>query len=145
MERLNQLSNESLWFAWTDRSREPTPAHHAIASLSKRLDSPVFTTNSDQLLQLAGVRPLQSADTILSILAQHSTCLKLRFIFCFTVGETYWLLKLREANPDCVVVAFDLRPDRLTYLRNSDFVVLGDIQQTLPSLYENVAATLGDA
>jgi hypothetical protein len=106
----------------------PTPGHIRLVEMSKKLDIPIFTTNSDLLLQVAGTQPVNG--NALSATLENQP---LDYIFCFAVGETSWVERFRKNNPSCIVIAFDMN-DTVAYLRENDLVVLGDVQQTIEEL-----------
>eukprot|EP00927_Polykrikos_kofoidii_P079345 TRINITY_DN76129_c0_g1_i1.p1 TRINITY_DN76129_c0_g1~~TRINITY_DN76129_c0_g1_i1.p1 ORF type:complete len:428 (-),score=75.28 TRINITY_DN76129_c0_g1_i1:53-1303(-) len=119
-------------------STQPSDAHMAIAALSRAERWPVVTTNSDTLLEHAGVEPsrLVTHAQVEAVLSAHA--LRDRSVLiCIGVGDDHKAIisRFRQLRPDGIVAAFVLGTIK-PYLSPADWLVEGDVQLTLPKLAE---------
>ncbi|NRA90841.1 MAG: hypothetical protein HRU43_06930 [Simkaniaceae bacterium] len=114
---------------------KPTPAHESIKSICLEKNWGLMTENIDKLHQRTGIDPLNHNKK--KWLENNISLEDLRKIdVVITVGlhtdESGFLKWYKQHNPKGIIVSFNLvQPD---YLSDQDFIVVGDIQETIPEL-----------
>ena len=127
------------------RDTAPSRAHVAVARLCHTLGWPVFTSNSDGLLEVAGVAACKVRHDREVHRFFHSLNLgSVRLVVCVGVGADHrgLLKEMRAHAPDVRVISF-LKGDCEGYLRAGDVLVEGDVQETVPQFADAVLDLLG--
>jgi len=113
----------------------PTAAHRTLAKLTQLLNAQLVTTNFDPYFELSNIRPydLWAEDE------QQGSPEVLREISIIAVigcGEDslHFLKRYKQHNPAGVIIAFNTNHN-LDYLTNTDFLLQGDVQLTIPELH----------
>lgn len=110
----------------------PTPAHHALATLSQHLSAPIFTENFDLLHEHSGVTAFHVNRARLAEQIDPLWLADVEAIVCVGLsGDQRGLLGwYKHYNPNGEIVAIDLAIP--SYLGSEDHFVQGDAQLVLP-------------
>ncbi len=108
----------------------PTLAHIAIAEVAK---SPVLTENLDQLHQKTGTRVITrlefGKDEVKKLLNEAQYLI----VIGMSADQSGLLKNYKALNPNGSIIAFTLDKN-LEYLGKQDYMVIGDVQKTIPEL-----------
>lgn len=112
---------------------KPTPAHLAIVKISK---SPVLTENVDQLHQKTGIKVLfipsmQTYSDELTRLLRDSDCI---IAVGLSIDQSGLLKRYKELNSTGKIISFNINSAPQPYLSDEDYMVIGDVQTTIPEL-----------
>lgn len=109
----------------------PTGAHNALTHISKEYNWGIATENVDFLHQRAGL-DVVCRERLGKITDEEIEALD----YIVTVGlasdESGFLCRCKSINPHVKIIAFDLTQP--SYLSSDDFLIIGDIQVTVPKL-----------
>ncbi|WP_333023818.1 hypothetical protein [Wolbachia endosymbiont of Pentidionis agamae] len=124
----------------------PTEAHYALKNIVLLKNWQLLTENLDLLHQRSGIEPIGRINRTDKInfcwLKKNINPDHLKQIdFIITVGlnsdEVRLLALYKKHNLKGKIIAMNLvQPN---YLGNNDIIVLGDVQKTLPDLFENLS------
>lgn len=119
-------------FCKTAFENAPTPAHSALSNIASLTNTAIVTENFDLLHERAGTRAIRvnahqfRADNSLK---------QIDALICLGLshddrGLIAWY---KQKNPSGQLIALDLKRPR--YIGNQDFLLMGDLQKTVPALY----------
>ena len=117
-----------------------TPAHRALAVLTQKIKSQIFTENVDHLQEKTGIKAIHLTDPWLKENIQPEWLKDIDVVV--TVGLNYddrgFLGWYKENNPNGKIVAVNL--NQPSYLGDEDFLLRGDCQEIVPELEKEFAA-----
>ncbi len=132
------LVQKILAFYRATKLSQPTPAHRAVAGLAKYKNCQILTGNFDLLHERSGVIPIR---VFSDSMEQDLTADRLREVDMIVyIGASRDIRgtidRYKKAKPEGVVVAINQEIPR--FLTDQDFVLLGDIQEILPLLQQQL-------
>lgn len=117
----------------------PTKSHKALASIAKKLQSPILTENLDYLHEQTGIKPHRLYDVEKSKKLFPAKFLKtVDAIVCIGLSfdDKAFMTWYKQQNPNGKIISLDLKQPN--YLGSKDFFVKGDLQKTLVSIDKNI-------
>jgi len=134
MRHPRQIARRVRFFHHACFETSPTEAHFALKEIALKHNIPLLTENLDHLHQKSGIQPFcVTADAVRKQISP-ADLKEVDAILC--IGLSYddkgLLGWYKELNPKGKLISIDLK--KPSYLENGDFLLLGDIQQVLPSL-----------
>lgn len=113
---------------------EPTPAHRAIVTIALSKKVQVMTENFDFLHQRSGIMPFcVSASSVRKQVAPDELKSVDALVCVGMSADDRGLLQwYKDQNPQGKIIAFNLEVPQ--YVGPDDYVVLGDVQKTLPAI-----------
>lgn len=117
---------------------ESTPAHKAIAAIALAKKIQVMTENFDFLHQRSGIMPFEVSAQAVSqnIVPQDMQDVDALVCVGMSADDKGLLQWYKDHNPLGKIIAFNLIVPE--YVDGNDWVVLGDLQKTLPAVKEIV-------
>ncbi|MBA3751405.1 hypothetical protein H0X06_01205 [Candidatus Dependentiae bacterium] len=111
----------------------PTPAHTALHRLTQKRNICILTENIDLLHHKAGSSPLSPHSEIVRSISPHDLQ-EIDYIVCIGLSndDCGFLAHYKKKNPEGTLIALDLQ--KPSYISDKDFMVPGDIQQSVPAL-----------
>ena len=112
----------------------PTKAHWALASIAKKLKSPILTENLDYLHEQTGISPHRLYDVEKSKKLFPAKFLKtVDAIVCIGLSfdDKAFMTWYKKQNPNGKIISLDLKQPN--YLSDEDFFVQGNLQEVLVS------------
>jgi hypothetical protein len=127
-----ELTNHFSTFCLSAIHANPTNAHEALKEISINTKRAIITENVDLLQQRTGIDPIHAASKDLHSLAEYMR--KIDTIICIGLShdDRGLLSWYKQCNPHGIIIALDLKIP--SYLSSHDYVLLGDLQETLPFL-----------
>ncbi len=116
----------------------PTKAHLALKELAVLKNSRVITENLDCLHEASGIYPYRiDAKQLRNEIGGESLA---PFDYMICIGLSYddhgFLGWYKQQNPQGKIIAIDLKQP--SYLGDEDFLVVGDLQEVIPSIQEKM-------
>jgi len=113
---------------------EPSPAHRAITTIALTKKVQVMTENFDFLHQRAGIVPFEVSARAVRKNIAPGEMRDIDALVCvgMSADDRGLLQWYKDQNPQGKIIAFNLEVP--TYVGSDDYVVLGDVQETLPKI-----------
>lgn len=116
---------------------EPTPAHHALHTITQKQGIALLTENVDLLQQRAGSKPLSPHLEDVGAVTQQNL-LEIDAIICVGLShdDCGFLAHYKKNNPAGILVAIDKGTP--SYLSDHDFIIQDDLQKVLPYIAKTI-------
>jgi len=125
-------------FANAAANAKPTKAHKALTKIAEKLKCQVLTANVDSLHEQTGIKPIHTTAQWQKegIRQEWLKDIDVVIVVGMSVDFKGFLGWYKENNPDGKIIALDLK--KPPYLSNEDYLLEGDVQETLPEAAKKI-------
>jgi len=117
---------------------KPTKAHMALAQIALHKATQIMTENFDFLHQRSGIMPYCISASSLKKHVKPQELHAIAAVICIGLShdDRGFLGWYKRNNPGGIIIAFDINIPR--YLSTEDYIVPGDLQETIPAVLEHL-------